>query len=556
MRRPHCLRDVGGRIRARGERGRTIHDQDRVEVVACLHDVQRRGVTRAVGVANDVDGVGSRPRFRQTGVECRKRLRGHRSEPSAEIDQTIDSQHAKAAAIGEDPDALALQSGAARERFRGGEQFLQIQHSQQSRTTEGGVIDGIGPCERAGMRQGGSGGCAMTAGLDNDDWLCPRCSAGRGKELTSVGYRFDVEEDCVGPIIEREMIQAIAKIHIDLVADRDNAGKANLSMIGPFDQRGDDCARLRDDREIARARGLGEEARIEARAGRKDADTVGPNDAQSAGPGCASHVFCQRTLAMAEPGRNDDCCCRPDCTGLLYDFHDAFRRNGDDNKIGRRCEFQQALATFQSVDLGMGRVDQRWWIGWIGAPQIGENGMAQRTGARTRTHEGDGSRREKLVQTIVAHRLRHPVMDGAVIERRRAQYPRHQIAEAANRLRASRFTPSRSSGRQAPCPGVVTPSLRRAQRGDVSVKHPNLLLGEFLARHISGVGNTIVRRLQECPELVRSGFAPSRDFKEGTRVQVRRLTCGRLRGHGVARRTDLPRQILSRARIARFIGVC
>ncbi len=63
--------------------------------------------------------------------------------------------------------------------------------------------------------------------------------------------------------------------------------------------------------------------------------------------------------------------------------------NGDDDQIGSRCEVQQALATFQSVDLGMSGIDEPQLVRWIGASQIGEHGRAE--GARTRAcaHQGD-----------------------------------------------------------------------------------------------------------------------------------------------------------------------
>ena len=108
---------------------------------------------------------------------------------------------------------------------------------------------------------------------------------------------------------------------------------------------------------------------------------------------------------MTEPGRDDDRRRSADRAGLFRDFDDAFRGNRDDDKIGRRCEVQQALATFQPLDLGMPGIDEPRWVRWIGASQIGEHGMAERAGPQARADQGDGTRREQLVQTIVAHRL-------------------------------------------------------------------------------------------------------------------------------------------------------
>jgi hypothetical protein len=178
----------------------------------------------------------------------------------------------------------------------------------------------------------------VTSRLDDDDGFYARGGASRREKLTSVGNRFDVKRDRIGSVIEREMIEAIAEVDVNLVAERNDAGKADPIVVGPFDERRDDRTRLRNDGEIARARGLGKEARVETRARRENADAIGSDDAQAAGAGDISQLFGQRTLAMAKSGRDDDCRRRTDRASLFRDFDDPFRGNGDDDEIGRRCE--------------------------------------------------------------------------------------------------------------------------------------------------------------------------------------------------------------------------
>src|SRR5271154_4153994 len=155
------------------------------------------------------------------------------------------------------------------------------------------------------MRQGGARSLAVTSRLDDDNGFYARGGASRREKLTSVGNRFDVKKDRIGSTIEREVIEAIAEVDVNLVAERNDAGKADLIMVSPFDERRADRARLRNDGEIARARGLGEKARVETCARRENADAIGSDDAQPSRAGDASKVFSQRTLAMAKSGRDD-----------------------------------------------------------------------------------------------------------------------------------------------------------------------------------------------------------------------------------------------------------
>jgi hypothetical protein len=76
------------------------------------------------------------------------------------------------------------------------------------------------------MRQGGPRSLAVTSPLDDDDGFHARGGASRRNKLAGVGNRFDVKKDRIGSIIEREMIEAIAEVDVNLVAERNDAGKA------------------------------------------------------------------------------------------------------------------------------------------------------------------------------------------------------------------------------------------------------------------------------------------------------------------------------------------
>ena len=192
------------------------------------------------------DQVGGRARS-----SCGERLRRNRRERAAEIDQAIDREHADAAAIGQDREALAREGLLPPERLGGGEELVEIEDAQKPGAAKGGVIDRVGAGERAGMRRGGPRALRVPARLDHDDRLRARGGAGRRHELARVGDRLDVEQDRAGAAVGGEIVEAVAEIDVDHVAERHEAREADLAPRRPFDQARRDGARLRDQREIA-----------------------------------------------------------------------------------------------------------------------------------------------------------------------------------------------------------------------------------------------------------------------------------------------------------------
>ena len=118
---------------------------------------ERYRISRGIGIADNVDGIGPRPGRRQRRIEPSAGVRRNLGERAAEIDQAIDGEHADPAAIGQDRETIAGKRLKPPERFGGVEQFVEIEHPQQSGATKGGVIDRVRSRERAGVSRGGRG---------------------------------------------------------------------------------------------------------------------------------------------------------------------------------------------------------------------------------------------------------------------------------------------------------------------------------------------------------------------------------------------------------------
>ena len=132
------------------------------------------------------------------------------------------------------------------------EQFAQIRYPQHAGALERGVVDRIRACQRAGMGCGGLRALRHAAGFDDDDRLDPRGGARRRHELAGILDRLDIEQDGLRLFVQREVIEQIGDIDIELVADRHDAGKADRALRRPVHHARGNGAGLRDQRQISR----------------------------------------------------------------------------------------------------------------------------------------------------------------------------------------------------------------------------------------------------------------------------------------------------------------
>ena len=173
------------------------------------------------------------------------------------------------------------------------------------RAAERGVIDGIGPGECAGMGLRRLGALRMTAGLDHDDRLCPRGGPRRRHELARVLDRLDVEENGACAAVEGEIVEQVAEIDVDPVAERDDRREADRARAAHSTR----PAAMAPDCEIS-ARSpapwhAGGEAALSFAPGTRTPRQLGPTSRRPS----ASRLFAgfgERARPVTEPCRDDD----------------------------------------------------------------------------------------------------------------------------------------------------------------------------------------------------------------------------------------------------------
>ena len=242
----------GGDLVGRSDRGLNVHHQDGVIAGIGQQHLEGRRITRGVGVADDVDGVCARPCRRQDRVELLADCRRDSGGDTAEFDQPVDREHADAAAIGQDRQPLARRRFDAAQRLGAVEQFAQIRDPQDAGAPECGVIDRVRAGQRAGMGRGGLCALRHAAGFDDDDRLDPCGRARRRHEFARVLDRFDIEQDRVRLVVQREVIEQIGDIDVELVADGNDSGKPHPALRRPIHHARGNGAGLGNQRQISR----------------------------------------------------------------------------------------------------------------------------------------------------------------------------------------------------------------------------------------------------------------------------------------------------------------
>ena len=153
------------------------------------------------------------------------------------------------------------------------------------------------------MRGGGAPARARAPGLDHDHRLVASRRARRAHELARNLDRLDVQQDRPRLGIAGEEVQKIAKIHVGLLAQRDEMRKADVAGARPVQHRRHQRAGLRNEGQFAGSGIQVRETRIEADMRRQRADAVRPQHTQQIRPRRIQHRL---LLRRVQPGADHD----------------------------------------------------------------------------------------------------------------------------------------------------------------------------------------------------------------------------------------------------------
>ena len=393
---------------------RTVHHQQRIDTGIFEHRCHRMRIARGVGIADDVDRIGTTPGARQHLVESRHRFRRDLGETSALIDDEIGGKHTDTAAIGQDAEAVAENGapfGACRQGLDRFEKILDAQFAQHACATEGSMIDRIGTGQGACMGSRCPGTGFMPARLDDDDRLQARRLPPCRHELARVGNGFDVEQDALCLRIGRQKIEHVAEIDIGHAAQRGDGGKADAAARRPVEYGGHDSTRLRNEGDIALQRLDVTERGVESVAGRHQSQAIGPGDAQQMRSRRIEHLLLKRPpllAKLAEASRDDHGRPRAARAELGNQSGHGLWRCRYDGQIGRLRQPGDVAMKLDIADTAAPRIDGPYRSLKARTGKILQQNMTDRAFPGTGADQGDRTGCEHTVEIADRHEFGLP----------------------------------------------------------------------------------------------------------------------------------------------------
>ena len=242
------------------------------------------------------------------------------------------------------------------------------------------------------MRGGGLLALRAAAGLDDDDRLVARRRARGRHELPRLVDRFDAQQDGARVGVAAQVVEHVAKVAIGVLAQRAAVRKADLPRLGPVQHGGDQRARLRDKRQLARPRRNVRKARVQPRAGAEQPDAVGPQDAQQRRPRGVQHGL---LLLGREAGADHDGGPRAALGQLPHQVDHRGGGRADDGQLGHLGQVGHAGVTALAGQLAVLRVDGEDAAGKAAAAHVAPQRAADRKRPLRRADDGDRLRIEQ-----------------------------------------------------------------------------------------------------------------------------------------------------------------
>ena len=201
-------------------------------------------------------------------------------------------------------------------------------------------------------------------------------------------------------VVQREVIEQISDIDVELVADRYDPGETHRALRRPIHHARGDRAGLRDQRQVSPARHVRGETRIEICTGHHDAKAIGPDQPHSVFLRSLFGCLRERARTMAEPSADNHRTRRAATAGLIDQAGNRFRRRRNHHQFRHKRQFGQAADRGNAVDLGIAQIDQCEFAVEFRLADIVENSPADRALARTGANQRNRTGGQQIFQTI------------------------------------------------------------------------------------------------------------------------------------------------------------
>jgi hypothetical protein len=354
------------------------------------------------GVTAEVERVVGVPLASAEALERGDRRRAQPDESGAEVLGAVGGEIGRAAAVGDDGEAVLARSKAAGQGLGGEEELVDVLHPHHAGAAHRRVEDHVG--EAGVVRVGGVVVAAtVAAGLEQDDRLDARGRAQCAHELAGVADVIDVQQDVARLRVVDQVLQRFPVVDVHRAAERDDRREADVVGQRPVEHDRAHRARLRDQGDLAGLDGDAGERGIDPAAGACDAQAAGPDQAQ---PGLARGLD-DAALECVPAGADDDRVAYAAAPALRGDAVQHARGGGDDGEIDRSADVLDRAVAGMVLDAAVLRVDRVQGAAIAAFDQVAEDDAADGPGCVGRADDGDRGRFEGGAESVGAgHDLR------------------------------------------------------------------------------------------------------------------------------------------------------
>jgi hypothetical protein len=213
------------RARGLGRVGHRLRRQDcqhAIDAVVVDAGLQGDAVAFGISVAEDVNGIGSRPGGRQQLAELGHGGGGQLGQRDIDVGGMVGGHHAGPAAVGDDRQALAARAEMREQCRCGGIHLADVGQAHHAGATQGGIEYVVGADQGTGVRQRCLFASRMLADLDQQHRLAARRGAQGAHEAARILDAFDVKEDVLGARVGDHVVQHFAKVDVAFGAERNH----------------------------------------------------------------------------------------------------------------------------------------------------------------------------------------------------------------------------------------------------------------------------------------------------------------------------------------------
>jgi len=333
-----CHLSDGLRSRRRiGHRLRREDHEHGIDIGVGDHIAGRGRKALGARVSEDVDRVAVRPHGRQVLVELLHGLGRELGELAATCDQRVGGHDARAACVGDDSEAGAFGHLVACDELGAVEDLADLEDACDAGALEGCLVDGVFGGHGTGMGRCGAGGFGEASGLVGHDRLGAREGARCGHEPAGIRDRLDVQDDRLGLLVLAEVVDEIAEVDVEHVADGDEVRESDVLFEGPIEDGSAQSAGLGDERDVpGLGHGIGEGG-VDVQMGNEESEAIGADDAHAVEAlafGCDAGFEGAPLLAsLFEAGGDDDDAEDAGLAAFADEVRDLLGPSADDGEV-------------------------------------------------------------------------------------------------------------------------------------------------------------------------------------------------------------------------------